>query len=114
MVRIEYPGDEFISMEIALADYRKITRQAYKLLKGTWGYCSLEYEQIKLKKVESTPTLSSLFDPDTKIVMRGYVCFADELDALQFRLSISTSSQQVKMWPERWFTIHEMVDIDES
>jgi hypothetical protein len=54
-----------------------------------------------------------LFESEYQTKIRGYICFADELDALQFRLSISAGSRQVKMWPERWFTIHEVVDVDE-
>jgi hypothetical protein len=127
VVRVEYPAD--IMMEQAESDYRKLTRRAYRLIKGTWGYCPLEPELVKVKDEFNHPTppgpshfagmapgvmIASLFDSDYQHRTRGYLCFADELDALQFRLAISTTARQVFMWPERWFTIHEVVETDES
>lgn len=127
VVRVEYSAD--MMMEQMESDYRKLTRQTYKLIKGTWGYCPLEPELVKVKDEFNHPTppgpahfsglapgvvIASLFDPDYQHRIRGYLCFADELDALQFRLTISTTSRQVFMWPERWFTIHEVVEADES
>ena len=126
VVRLEYPD---LNLDAAMADYRKLTRQAYKLLKGTWGYCQLEYEQVKIKDESKHPVppspnpfagmnhqqiIANLFESDYQSVSRGYICFADELDALQFRLSISANAIRVFMWPERRFTIHEMVETDES
>jgi len=124
MVRIEFA--DTVQHE-AEAEYRKITRSAYKLIKGTWGYTQLEYEswQTKNDTEPYDPVLtttsaslsnifSSLFDNNYITRLRGYICFADEMDALQFRLSISARSQQVTMWPKREFTIHEVVEIDES
>jgi len=126
VVRLDYSN---IVADEAMTDYRKLTRQAYKLLKGTWGYCQLEYEQVKIKDEFKHPAPPgpnhfavmippgigvSSFDSDYQRVARGYICFADELDALQFRLSISANAIQVLMWPERWFTIHEIVEADES
>ena len=124
MVRLEFPN---VSAEEANAEYRKITRSAYKLLKGTWGYTQLEFESWKIEgdlEVSPTPTLvtpnanlsnifSSLFDNSYVTHLRGYVCFSDEIDALQFRLSISATARQVTMWPKREFTIHEVVETDE-
>jgi len=127
VVRMEYSRD--VSMEQAEADYRKVTRNAYKLIHGTWGYSKLEYEQVKVKDEHNHQAppgpghfngmnhgqlIATLFDPDWAHVMRGYLCFKDELDALQFRLSIETRAIQVKIWPARWFTIHEVVETDES
>jgi hypothetical protein len=124
MVRVEYPDG---TMEDAMADYRKLTRQAYKLLKGTWGYSQLEYETWQTKKPDgplvpaSNPfagmnqnqIIASLFDNDFVNILRGYICFKDEMDALQFRLSISAKAIQVRMWPKnREFTIHEVVETD--
>jgi hypothetical protein len=110
-----------------MAEYRKLTRQAYKLLKGTWGYCPLQEEQVKIKDefkdnalqisnhfAGMTPIqqIAILFNSDYQHILRGYLCFSDELDALQFRLSISTNAIQVSMWPERWFTIHEVAETE--
>ena len=126
VVRMEYSHE--ISMDQAEADYRKVTRNAYRLIHGTWGYSKLEYEQVQVKDehghrappgpahfngMNQQQVLSSLFNTDWAHVMRGYLCFKDELDALQFRLSIDTRAMQVNMWPTRWFTIHEMVETDE-
>jgi len=122
MVRVEFSGE---IIEVANAEYRKIIRSAYKLLKGTWGYSALEYEtwQIPNKsepksiQISSNPVvtiLASLFDSDYITRLRGYICFADEVDALQFRLSLSVQSKQVTMWPKREFTIHEVIESDES
>jgi hypothetical protein len=123
MVRLEFPET---SIEVANAEYRKITRSAYKLLKGTWGYCPLDMETWKtgedmtptphhnpLSGMNHTQILSSLFDTNYITAIRGYICFAEEIDALQFRLSISTKAQQVLIWPKKEFTIHEVVETDE-
>ncbi len=127
VVRVEYPAE--VTFEKAVIDYRKMCRQAYRLLSGTWGHSPLEPELVKVKNEfgHTAPpgpahfagmapgvVIASLFDPDYQNRNRGYLCFADELDALQFRLSINTTALQVFMWPERWFTIHEVVETDES
>lgn len=124
MVRLEFPNTP---IDVAGAEYRKIIRSAYKLLRGTWGYCQLEMETWRIGENSSPPTphhnpmagmshaqiLASLFDTDYVSSLRGYVCFADEMDALQFRLSISTKAQQVFIWPKKEFTIHEVIETDE-
>lgn len=118
-----------MSMEEAMGEYRKLTRRAYRLLQGTWGYTPLGLEGTKIKDDHKHPAppgpghfqgmspgvaLSSLFDPDYQTRIRGYACFKDELDALQFRLTLDTSSIQVRMWPEKLrFTVHEVIE-DES
>lgn len=98
-------------------------RKTYKLIQGTWGYSQLEYEMVQIKNdhghksapgstffagMSSTAVISSLLDPDYANRLSGYVCFKDEADALQFRLSIEVKSIHVHMWPERKFLIHEM------
>src|SRR4051812_10395221 len=92
----------------AESQYRKIIRSSYKLIKGTWGYSQLEYENWQTKNDPEpfdsvqviSPSLSNIFpspfDNNNYITrLRGYVCFADVMDALQFRLSISTKAKQV-------------------
>jgi hypothetical protein len=124
VVRVEYGKDE--SLDSASADYRKLTRRAYKIIQGTWGFCNIEYEQVKTKNDNNNPAppgighfngmnnnqiLASLFDSDYVHVLRGYFCFQNELDVLQFRLMIDTKAIQVHMWPDkRLFTIHEFID----
>lgn len=124
VLRLEYP---LVSPEQATAEYWKLTRQAWKLLEGTWGYSQLQQEQIKIKDefkdnalqvsthfAGMTPIqqIAVLFNSDYQNVLRGYLCFSDKLDALQFRLMIPTNAIQVSMWPERWFTIHEIVETE--
>ncbi len=99
VVRVEYV-DQIDS--VAEADYRQLTRSAYKHLHGTWGYSPLLFELIQL---------DNNFPPyyGVKSVRRAYFCFQDKEDALQFRLSLFVSSIQVHMWPENTkFTIHEV------
>jgi len=127
VARLEYETD--VPMEKAQADYRKIIRNAYKLIQGTWGYSHLELEQTKtsgdqnqgqiaavagFNGMNQMQILQSIFDDGTKFIPRGYFCFKDEMDALQFRLSVETRAIQVYMWPEKWFTIHEVVETDEQ
>jgi len=127
VVRVQYESD--VTEEAAHAMFRKTMRTAYRLIEGSWGYSSLEYEEVKVKDEFNHPAppgpghfagmhqqvqIASLFNPDYQRRLRAYIVFTDELDALQFRLSIDTNSVQVKMWPQRWFTIHEVVETDES
>jgi len=117
VVRLEY-GD--VPRFDAESDYRKVIHNAYRLIGGTWGYSNLEYEMTQIKS--EAPVVSGIFngvnitslDNSWEHLPRCYFCFKDELDALQFRLSISTRAIQVRIWPERWFTIHEVVETDEQ
>jgi hypothetical protein len=95
VVRVEYVvGD-------AVVDHRKISREAYKRLSGTWGVSPVQYEEVNVS--------SDLYSAG--VVHRAYFCFQDETDALQFRLTLSTNATQVRMWPSKTrFTIHEQVE----
>jgi len=116
VVRLEYGDSPVFDAE---ADYGRTIRNAYKLISGTWGYSNLEHELTQIKN--EAPVVSGMFngvnitsfDNSWGHIPRGYLCFKDELDVLQFRLSIDTRAIQVKMWPKRWFTIHEVVETDE-
>lgn len=124
MVRIEYDKDT--PMEVAQDEYRKLMRRTYKLIRGTWGYCPLEHEQSQIKNdhnhmappgpnhfngMNQNQVIASLFNSDYAHVLRAYLCFKDESDALQFRLMIDTKAIHVHMWPNnKFFTIHELVD----
>lgn len=123
VVRIEYGNN--IPMDRNEADYRKIIRNTYKLTHGTWGYSGLGYEQTNdyntlsiiqanFNGLNQQNIINPLFGIERINSLRGYLCFTDELDALQFRLSVGTNTTQVKMWPARcFFTIHELVETDE-
>jgi len=128
VVRVEYLSNQ--PEYVIEADYRRVTRRAYKLIQGTWGYSPLDTDVIQIKNdhghtsppgsnhfngMSQHQIMTSLFDPDWQTVYRGYCCFKDELDALQFRLSIDTRAIQVVMWPKNIvFTIHEVMEIDAS
>lgn len=111
-------------MELSLADYRKSIKQAYRSIQGTWGYSTLDVETIKIDTdikvygfngMSPGQILNAIFDiPSSVTAYRAYVCFQDELDAMQFRLTISSRAMHVIMWPERKFTIHEVISTDES
>ena len=104
VVRLDY---ENTSMEDAQASYRKTMRNAYRLFSSTWGYSTLEYEGAHM---DDTITLNGLPTFSFITYIRGYACFSDELDALQFRLSLPNNAIQVRMWPKnRLFTIHEFL-----
>lgn len=86
VVRLRFPTRDEIG---TASTYRKITQQAYKLIKGTWGYSTLRFNMS-----------SQSID--------GYIYFADSTDALQFRLSIDVNAIRVIMWSRNiLFTIHE-------
>lgn len=120
VVRVEYSDDT--SFDDASKKYREIVRRAYKVIQGTWGYSALVYENVKVPEQRNNQALAnvngmnqqilhSIFDTDYLVIPRGYVCFREEADALQFRLSIDTTSRQVHMWPATAkFTIHEYIE----
>lgn len=128
VVRLEYKNIHAMFQEDE--DYRKITRATYKLIEGTWGYSKLVNDVIRVKNehghlfppgphhfdgMTQSQTMASLFDPDWQTVRRGYFCFKDELDALQFRLTINVNAVQVVMWPKNiLFTIHEVTETNDT
>lgn len=123
VVRVEYTDD--IPYDDITKKYSQTCRSAYKLIQGTWGHSTLTHDVVKVKKENKhvippmggfnglNVVMIGLVD-DYRSVYRGYFCFKEEIDALQFRLSIDTTSRQVVMWPELTFTIHELVETDES
>jgi hypothetical protein len=113
VVRLEYPDD---TVESATPDFMKVRRRAYKQITGTWGHSLLQGELVTMAKDEKPPApvlspLAGLFvyTDNTKFIPRAYFCFEDEMDVLQFRLSVDARAIQVYMWPKLMFTIHEFV-----
>ena len=106
VVRVEYgEGYDEISSE---ADYRKVNRNAYKLIQGTWGYSTL---RLELTNDPLDIQSNGMSYQDWIYRRRAYLCFKDEMDALQFRLTIEARAIQVVMWPKNTvFTIHEIVE----
>jgi hypothetical protein len=111
VIRIEYEAVMY-SNSSSLSDYSAILRKVYRLIEETWGYTTLEPERIANNQItdnQITPSLLNL--RDSYLVFRGYICFKDEADALQFMLSIPTKAIRVRIWPStRLFTIHEIVE----
>ena len=126
VVRLEFSNHTENTVE---SEFYKIKRSAYKLLKGTWGHSKIITEIIQIKNdfnhsappgaghfsgMNNAQVLASLFNPDWKQLPAAYICFADELDELQFRLSVPCISKKVIIWPDTGFTIHEVIETDES
>ena len=105
---------------IVSSSYRSALKMARKNIHGTWGYCTPEHEIIRtispsdFNAMPVANQINALFQGAGDVKMRSYWCFADEMDALQFRLAVGTAATHVNMWPERWFTIQEVAETDES
>jgi hypothetical protein len=108
VIRLDYNE---LDTNIVSSSYRSALKMARKNIHGTWGYCLPEYEVIGIISPDKFNAISYI---NQLSKMRSYWCFADEMDALQFCISVGTSATRVDMWPERFFTIQEVVDIDES
>lgn len=89
MVNYDYDIDDITAMH----SYQKFCRKLYRLIQGTMGYSELREEY-------DTLTYNSKHT--------GYIVFKDEIDVLQVKLACIENLQLVKMWPELYFTIHEV------
>lgn len=108
ILRLEFPPE--CTYEQATFEFGKLNRRAYKSLSGTWGFSTINTEEIRKFDMDE---LFKVNDPYTRY--RGYLCFADEIDALHYRLTVTDKAQRVIVWPDRvTFTIHEVVETDES
>lgn len=111
VIRISYPQNFIESM--ALAEWRLLVRQTYKAMTGTWGHTGvkLEFYRIKKEGVDYSDPLSAIFGEDYFSEYRGYFCFRDELDVLQFRLMSGAGALNLEMWPsDLKFQFHEFID----
>jgi hypothetical protein len=114
VVRLEYPDD---TVESATVDFMKVRRRAYKNITGTWGHSILQVELVEQPTDENLSPPSPLtfyLHDNKKFVPRAYFCFKDELDVLQFKLSVDARAIQVHMWPSLKFTIHEYIEESEG
>lgn len=110
VVRVEYKKGNGVDMDIA--DFRKILKKVRPLIYATWGYTDPVWEKIS-NTDDSTPVIvGANFTwraPD--FYLRSYWVFSDELDALQFRLSVGESAQKMQIWPKNTkFTIIEFIN----
>ena len=106
MVMIEHEGSD---TEPDPREFQKLTRKVYELIRGTWGFSRPQSEYKFPERVNRPNPIH-----DLQIVYRSYWVFKEEIDALQFRLMIGEKAMRVYMWPQRRFTIHEVVETDES
>jgi hypothetical protein len=89
--------------------FSDLRSRAYKLIQGTWGFSRPQIETQQ----EDNGILTSLFNG--RMVIRSYWCFRNDIDALQFRLMVGNNAKQIHLWPSSiWFTIHEVVESNES
>jgi hypothetical protein len=113
VVMVEYKDT---TLDMALRLHQTAMRTANKCIHGTWGYTTISEELVQLapdNKVKNS--MSWLFGNDAMMVCRAYVCFKNEIDALQFRLSLNTSAHQVLMWPSNaTFTIFEHTEVSDD
>lgn len=104
VVRVEYKSE---SEDNAQKKYREIIRKTYRTINGMWGYSRLNFEEIFESAVVGPITIKR----NCSYTDYAYVCFKEELDALQFCLSLDGTAKRVTMWPSRiFFTIHECLD----
>ncbi len=92
VIRVDHPEIGWTHASGYPSSFNVIRHRAYKLIGGTWGYTTPNFE----------------FLSDQNVVSRSYWCFRDEEDALQFRLMIGNNTTRVYLWPEKFFTIHEI------
>lgn len=110
VVRVQFPPN--MNYDDAERKFGIFCRRTYREITGTWGHSKLEIEQIGgLEEVILSGATVLTLAPN--LVLRGYFVFKDEMDALQFMLSIDADFLQVNIWPERWFTIHENIESSE-
>lgn len=110
VVRTSYEHSNYSANDVM---HRGLVKKAYKMCQGTWGHTAVIADTIY--KVSPTPPPGkfagfSIFD-DCYIEHRAWFCFQNELDALQFRLTLDTLSVHVNLWPNTLkFIIHEVVE----
>ena len=126
--KIFFPNPQVYRVEFSLentsdsdveAEYRKMTRATYRQIKGTWGHSMLQSELIKMTYEDlehnglntSLAALAAILSDNTRHVKRGYFCFSDELDVLQFKLTNGVPIIKLEMWPSNiLYTIHEFTN----
>lgn len=114
VVRLEYPNVK--SLESIQLDYSTLIRKTYKLISGTWGHSPINIEMSDTKFLPKTMFINGVKHPAnsvgwTRQSFYSYICFKDEIDALQFLLGIDLPCKRVFMWPSNViFIIHENID----
>jgi len=116
VVRVKHP--ESISYENQnLSEFRKMLKLAKTQITDTWGYSNPAFEIVKTEWEEvKTHNQAWINHSPTVIECHSYWVFTNELDALQFRLSVGENAIQMHMWPTNIkYTITEYFeDTDET
>ncbi len=111
VVRVRHPECPN-ELNIRLGEFRKMLKTAKTQIADTWGYSNLTFEVIKSDSVRAVAfngQAMNFFIPSSEC--HSYWVFTNELDALQFRLSIGENALQMHMWPTNIkFTITEYYD----
>lgn len=109
VVRIDHA--EMSMDNLTLSEFRSILTRSKKIFGDTWGYSNPEMEVLDTDKEEKLAlgNYTALFN-SRDFVYRSYWLFADNMDALQFRLSVGEKATQVYIWPQQIkFTITEFL-----
>jgi hypothetical protein len=112
VVRVRHP--ESVSYDNQnLSEFRKMLKIAKAQITDTWGYSNPVFEIIKTDGepgvIFTGITTTQWFTPTTEC--HSYWVFTNELDALQFRLSVGENALQMHMWPNNVkFTITEYIE----
>ncbi len=103
VIRVEFaPNIEFVDATI---QFTSMNRKAFSSMIGTWGFSRL-FDETTEDYSDST----SWFKYSESIRRRGYVCFAEEADAMCYRLTHNITMQRVHIWPKKaTFTISEFI-----
>ena len=109
VVRVKHP--ESVSYDNQnLTEFRKLLKTAKSQITDTWGYSNPVFETIKsdhepgmaVNGIQTTQWFMPLKE------CHSYWVFTNEMDALQFRLTVGENAIQMHMWPNNiQYTITE-------
>ena len=100
VVRVKHP--ESVSYENQnLTEFRRLLRTAKLMIRDTWGYSNPQFEIIKSDSIQAVAFNGQVIpwlNPVSEC--HSYWIFTNEMDALQFRLTIGENALQMHMWPK--------------
>lgn len=104
--RVRFPLAQYEYIA-AVAEFSKTRKRLYNVTGNTWGHSKIYSENIREFSFDKMN--------EACVEYRGYICFSNELDVLQFLLGAKDNVQRVSVWPDRvTFTIHEVLPDNES
>jgi hypothetical protein len=106
VVRVKHP--ESVSYENQnLNEFRKMLKLAKAQITDTWGYSNPIFEIVKT--AGEVVVLFGTISIDVPVEeCHSYWVFTNEMDALQFRLTVGENALQMHMWPKNIkYTIYE-------